>query len=171
MYLEQGSRNRYTLPVRGWGGCEDQGLRRIQRNNSQGTHNRTNIGVFRMLIGMPGSRRPWDCKCHAICVSNQAHTKQEINDLATCPTNPSLIASASDDTTVRIWSLDPADEKQPCVCILGGEGHSSGLLTVVGVPRYVRLDGTDLLLMFAHRRFTTAANTFFRLAMTIVSVW
>jgi polycomb protein EED len=50
--------------------------------------------------------------------------------LATCPTNPSLIASASDDTTVRIWSLDPADDKQPCVCILGGEGHSSGLLTV-----------------------------------------
>ena len=127
-----------------------------------------------MLIRMPGSRRPWGCKYHAkhaIRVSNKAHAKQEINDLATCPTNPSLIASASQDTTVRIWSLDPADEKQPCVCILGGEGHSSGLLTVVCVPPYVRLDGTDLLLMLAHRRSTTAAHTFFRLVMTIVSVW
>ncbi|KAI0457762.1 WD domain-containing protein [Xylaria acuta] len=38
----------------------------------------------------------------------------EINDLATCPTDSSLIASASDDTTIRIWSLDPTWEKQPC---------------------------------------------------------
>lgn len=124
-----------------------------------------------MLIGMPGSRRPWGCKCLAIFVSDQAHAKQEINDLATCPTNPALIASASDDTTVRIWSLDPADEEQPCVCILGGEGHSSGLLTVVGVLPSARLDGAGLVLMFAHRRSTTAAGTFFRLVMTIASVW
>lgn len=69
----------------------------------------------------------------------------EINDLATCPTNPQLIASASDDTTVRIWSLDPKDEKQPCVCILGGEGHSSGLLTVAfhNCGRYILSAGHD----------------------------
>ncbi|KAK7981689.1 hypothetical protein PG996_009378 [Apiospora saccharicola] len=79
----------------------------------------------------------WDAKIKVYDVFNGNIVKTlvghgaEINDLVTCPTNPYLIASASDDTTVRIWSLDPADEKQPCVCILGGEGHSSGLLTIV----------------------------------------
>ncbi|KAJ1331902.1 polycomb protein EED [Microdochium nivale] len=69
----------------------------------------------------------------------------EINDLSTCPTNFLLIASASDDTTVRIWSLDPADEDQPCVCLLAGEGHSSGLLTVAfhNNGRYVLSAGHD----------------------------
>lgn len=69
----------------------------------------------------------------------------EINDLATCPTNFLLIASASEDTTVRIWSLDPAHSKQPCVCLLAGEGHSSGLLTVAfhNSGRYVLSAGHD----------------------------
>ncbi|KAI1852458.1 hypothetical protein JX266_002636 [Neoarthrinium moseri] len=69
----------------------------------------------------------------------------EINDLATCPTNPLLIASASDDTSVRIWSLDPSDDKQPCVAILGGEGHSSGLLTAAfhNGGRYLLSAGHD----------------------------
>ncbi|KAI0013099.1 WD40 repeat-like protein [Xylariaceae sp. FL0662B] len=69
----------------------------------------------------------------------------EINDLATCPTNFLLIASASEDTTVRIWSLDPAYSKQPCVCLLAGEGHSSGLLTVAfhNGGRYVLSAGHD----------------------------
>ncbi|KAI1635428.1 WD domain-containing protein [Biscogniauxia mediterranea] len=69
----------------------------------------------------------------------------EINDLATCPANFLLIASASDDTTIRIWSLDPAHEKQPCVCLLGGEGHSAHLLTVAfhSTGRYVLSAGHD----------------------------
>ncbi|KAI5866674.1 WD40 repeat-like protein [Durotheca rogersii] len=69
----------------------------------------------------------------------------EINDLATCPTDFLLIASASEDTTVRIWSLDPAHSKQPCVCLLAGEGHSSGLLTVAfhNGGRYVLSAGHD----------------------------
>lgn len=69
----------------------------------------------------------------------------EINDLATCPTNPSVIASASQDTTVRIWSLDAVDQKQPCLAILGGEGHSSGLLTTAfhESGRYVLSAGHD----------------------------
>jgi len=69
----------------------------------------------------------------------------EINDLSTCPTNFLLIASASDDTTVRIWSLDPADKDQTCVCLLAGEGHSSGLLTVAfhNNGRYVLSAGHD----------------------------
>lgn len=56
---------------------------------------------------------------------------KDINDLITSPINPLIIATASDDTTVRIWSLDPIHAKQPCLCILGGEGHQWSLLTIV----------------------------------------
>ncbi|KAI1177430.1 WD domain-containing protein [Nemania sp. FL0916] len=70
---------------------------------------------------------------------------KEINDLATCPTDSSLIASASDDTTIRIWTLDPAWAMQPCVCLLAGEGHSAHLLTVAfhSTGRYVLSAGHD----------------------------
>ncbi|KAI5466563.1 WD40-repeat-containing domain protein [Mariannaea sp. PMI_226] len=54
----------------------------------------------------------------------------DVNDLATNPVNPSIIASASDDTSVRIWSIDPKHQERPCLCILAGEGHSSTLLSV-----------------------------------------
>ncbi|KAI1322930.1 WD domain-containing protein [Xylariaceae sp. FL0255] len=69
----------------------------------------------------------------------------EINDLVTCPTDSLLLASASDDTTVRIWSLDPNWDKQPCVCLLGGEGHSANILTVAfhSTGRYVLTAGED----------------------------
>ncbi|OAA64300.1 embryonic ectoderm development protein [Niveomyces insectorum RCEF 264] len=69
----------------------------------------------------------------------------EINDLATSPANPHLVASASDDTTVRIWSLDPVHRRQPCVCLLGGEGHSWNLLSVAfhDSGRYVLSAGHD----------------------------
>ncbi|CAN8102268.1 unnamed protein product [Discula destructiva] len=69
----------------------------------------------------------------------------EINDLATSPENPRIIASASDDTTVRIWSLDPIHQKQPCVCLLGGEGHSWSLLTTAFhmTGRYLLSAGHD----------------------------
>ncbi|KAJ4300475.1 hypothetical protein N0V88_003150 [Collariella sp. IMI 366227] len=68
-----------------------------------------------------------------------------INDLATSPASPLIIASASADTTVRIWSLAKAHEKQPCVCILGGEGHSYDLLSVAfhDNGRYVLSAGHD----------------------------
>ncbi|KPM36205.1 hypothetical protein AK830_g10375 [Neonectria ditissima] len=55
----------------------------------------------------------------------------DVNDLATSPVDPSIIVSASDDTSVRVWSLDPKHEDRPCLCILAGEGHSWNLLSVV----------------------------------------
>ncbi|CAK7269227.1 hypothetical protein SEPCBS119000_003462 [Sporothrix epigloea] len=74
-----------------------------------------------------------------------AHASKEINDLATSPTNPHLVVSASDDTTVRLWSLNPVHAKQPCVCLLGGEGHSWNLLSVAfhDNGRYVISAGHD----------------------------
>ncbi|TDZ16591.1 Polycomb protein esc [Colletotrichum orbiculare MAFF 240422] len=54
----------------------------------------------------------------------------DICDVVTSPLDPLLIASCSDDTTVRIWSLDSKHQKQPCLCILGGEGHYWSLLTL-----------------------------------------
>lgn len=56
---------------------------------------------------------------------------QDVNDLATSPVNPYIIASASDDTSVRIWSVEEKHRSQPCLCILAGEGHSWNLLSVV----------------------------------------
>ncbi|KAH6681139.1 WD40-repeat-containing domain protein [Plectosphaerella plurivora] len=69
----------------------------------------------------------------------------DINDLITCPTDPHLLASASDDTTVRIWSLDPVHQKQPCLCILAGEGHQWNLLTIAwhDSGRYLVSSGHD----------------------------
>lgn len=65
------------------------------------------------------------------CMPSKLNRTQGINDLATSPANPYIIASASDDTTVRIWSLAKAHEKQPCLALLGGEGHVWDLLSVV----------------------------------------
>ncbi|KAF4512975.1 hypothetical protein G6O67_000298 [Ophiocordyceps sinensis] len=69
----------------------------------------------------------------------------DVNDLATCPVDSSVIASASDDTSVRIWSIDPVHKHQPCLCILAGEGHSWNLLTLAfhNSGRYLLSGGHD----------------------------
>ncbi|XWW95019.1 hypothetical protein V2A60_002969 [Cordyceps javanica] len=54
----------------------------------------------------------------------------DVNDLATSPINSSIIASASNDTSIRIWSIDGKFRAQPCLCILAGEGHSWNLLSL-----------------------------------------
>ncbi|KAF4125298.1 polycomb protein EED [Geosmithia morbida] len=68
-----------------------------------------------------------------------------INDLSTSPDDPSIIASASDDTTVRIWSLDPVHKEQPCLCILAGEGHIAEVLSasIHDTGRYAVSGGHD----------------------------
>ncbi|KAH7626218.1 WD40-repeat-containing domain protein [Sordaria sp. MPI-SDFR-AT-0083] len=68
-----------------------------------------------------------------------------INDLVTSPLTPSLIASCSDDTTVRIWSLLPIHSQQPCMFILGGDAHIWDLLSISfhGTGRYLLSAGHD----------------------------
>jgi polycomb protein EED len=46
-----------------------------------------------------------------------------LNDLAISPLSTSLLASASEDYTIRLWSLDPKHKEQPCVALFAGEGH------------------------------------------------
>ncbi|KAK4678044.1 hypothetical protein QC764_304080 [Podospora pseudoanserina] len=72
----------------------------------------------------------------------------DISDLATSPACPTTIASASDDTTIKLWSLAKEHDKQPCICILGGEGHQYNLLTVAfhNNGRYVLSAGHDQII-------------------------
>ncbi|RFU35641.1 hypothetical protein B7463_g737, partial [Scytalidium lignicola] len=58
----------------------------------------------------------------------------DVNDLAVSPVNPYLLASASEDAAVRIWSLDPAHANQPCAMILAGDGHRETVLTLWTLP-------------------------------------
>ncbi|KAJ2982075.1 hypothetical protein NQ176_g1625 [Zarea fungicola] len=59
---------------------------------------------------------------------------EDVNDLATSPIDSSIIASASNDTSIRIWSIDKKFKAQPCLCILAGEGHSWNLLSLWTMP-------------------------------------
>jgi polycomb protein EED len=61
------------------------------------------------------------------------HGQGTINDLATNPKYPWIVASASQDTSIRIWDLRRWDQKHttPCVVICGhGGGHKESLLSV-----------------------------------------
>ncbi|KAF5025192.1 hypothetical protein F66182_2768 [Fusarium sp. NRRL 66182] len=69
----------------------------------------------------------------------------DVNDLATSPANPSIIASASGDTSIRVWSLDHVHTERPCLVILAGEGHSWDLLSLAfhDTGRYILSAGHD----------------------------
>jgi WD40 repeat protein len=62
---------------------------------------------------------------------------EDVNDLAVSPTNPDILASASADNTVRIWSLNRAHKKQPCAILCAGEGHLDTVLSVVCIHLHV----------------------------------
>ncbi|GIZ43898.1 hypothetical protein CKM354_000711000 [Cercospora kikuchii] len=51
-----------------------------------------------------------------------------VNDLAVSPTTTGLLASASEDYTIRLWNLHPSFEAQPCVAILSK--HQSPVLAI-----------------------------------------
>ncbi|KAF2094312.1 WD40 repeat-like protein [Rhizodiscina lignyota] len=70
-----------------------------------------------------------------------------INDLAISPQSPYVLASASNDHTVRIWNLDPALEKFSCAAICAGEGHTDGILACAWhrSGRYLLSGGHDAI--------------------------
>ncbi|KAI6823508.1 WD40 repeat-like protein [Hortaea werneckii] len=51
-----------------------------------------------------------------------------INDMAVSPISPNLIATASEDYTIRLWNMDPNFSRQPCVALFAGEGHRQPIL-------------------------------------------
>lgn len=53
-----------------------------------------------------------------------------VNDLAISPLSTSLLASCAEDTTVRLWSLEHAHEKNPCVALFAGEGHKWPVMAI-----------------------------------------
>lgn len=53
-----------------------------------------------------------------------------INDLQISPLSPDILASASEDYSIRIWNLSGKHAHQPCRAILGGQGHKQPLLTL-----------------------------------------
>ena len=58
-----------------------------------------------------------------------------INDLVVSPKSPTILASASMDRSIRLWSLDPRYEEHPCSVIYGGDAHTEGVLSLVGSIR------------------------------------
>lgn len=70
----------------------------------------------------------------------------EINDLVTHPKFPWIIASASGDNSVRLWSLLPHRASNPCLYILGhGQAHKEPILTCAfhQTGRYLLSGGLD----------------------------
>ncbi|ORY03654.1 WD40-repeat-containing domain protein [Clohesyomyces aquaticus] len=70
-----------------------------------------------------------------------------VNDLAVSPADPTIIASASKDSAVRIWTLNPDHGKQPTAAICHGEGHRENVLSL-GFHRngqYLLSGGADII--------------------------
>ncbi|EGX94676.1 hypothetical protein CCM_02947 [Cordyceps militaris CM01] len=77
----------------------------------------------------------------------------DVNDLATSPIDSSIIASASNDTSIRIWSIEDKFRSQPCLCILAGEGHSWNLLSLAfhDTGRYLLSGGHDQVINLSQK--------------------
>ncbi|KAI9821234.1 MAG: hypothetical protein M1827_003969 [Pycnora praestabilis] len=72
----------------------------------------------------------------------------DVTDLDVSPASPDLLASASYDHSVRVWSLEPAHEQRPCLLICAGEGHKEAVLTVAfhHSGRYLISGGMDCII-------------------------
>ena len=68
-----------------------------------------------------------------------------LNDLAVSPLSSNILASASEDYTIRLWNLDPKHAHQPCVAMFSGEGHKQPILTAKFHPngRWLLTGGLD----------------------------
>lgn len=68
-----------------------------------------------------------------------------INDLAVSPLDPTILASASADYSVRLWSLHASHRKQPLAAICYGQGHKDQVLTLAyhRQGRYLLSAGMD----------------------------
>lgn len=68
-----------------------------------------------------------------------------VNDLAVSPLSSNIIASASEDYTIRLWNLDPKHANQPCVAIFSGDGHKQPILAIDFHPngRWLLSGGLD----------------------------
>ncbi|KAI9714684.1 MAG: hypothetical protein M1812_006349, partial [Candelaria pacifica] len=72
----------------------------------------------------------------------------EITDLAVSPLTPAILASASYDHSIRLWTLDPVYDRNPCVLICAGEGHKDKVLTIAfhHSGRYLLSGGLDCII-------------------------
>ncbi|KAF2217735.1 hypothetical protein CERZMDRAFT_22795, partial [Cercospora zeae-maydis SCOH1-5] len=105
----------------------------------------------------PVTNKPWLC----VAGDGQHHIKildfesgtvartlpghgSAVNDLAVSPTTPNLLASASNDYTIRLWDLRPAYQAQPCVAVLA-DGHRAPVLAIKFHPngRWLISGGID----------------------------
>ena len=75
-----------------------------------------------------------------------------INDLVVSPKSPTILASASMDRSIRLWSLDPRNEEHPCCVIYGGDAHTEGVLSVVRMICYQCPPSSDNLGHTSHRQ-------------------
>lgn len=55
---------------------------------------------------------------------------ENINDIAVSPIDEYILATASKDRSIRLWSLDPAHSKQRTAAICHGEGHRDEVLAI-----------------------------------------
>ncbi|KAI9830663.1 MAG: hypothetical protein M1826_004492 [Phylliscum demangeonii] len=68
-----------------------------------------------------------------------------INDLALSPISTTIIASGSEDATIRLWTLEDRYRWQPCAVICAGPGQRESVLTIAfhASGRYLLSGGMD----------------------------
>lgn len=85
------------------------------------------------VAGLSGQVKVIDALTGSLFTTLIGHGLGTINDVATHPLYPWIIASASMDASVRVWDLRRAEDpkQSQCVIICGhGQAHKEGLLTL-----------------------------------------
>lgn len=86
-----------------------------------------------VVAGDSGQLRVFDALAGSLFTTLVGHGLGTVNDLSTHPIYPWIVASASMDSSVRIWDLRRwnSPHESPCVVICGhGMAHKEGILTV-----------------------------------------